>query len=95
MHVIVQVGHLVFLTPYNYDTVTYVLLICDGLIDLFFSQATTPSHTRWDDTPGHIKGSETPGATPGTRIWEATPSHTPGHVTPGKPINYMHLYTCI
>lgn len=55
----------------------------------------TPSASRWDETPGRAKGSETPGvtphrpgsetpgATPGTRIWEATPSHvTPGHVTP-------------
>jgi len=52
--------------------------------------------SRWDETPGkpkgsetpgvtpHRSGSETPGATPSTRIWEATPSHTtPGHATPG------------
>ena len=56
----------------------------------------TPSASRWDETPGRVKGSETPGvtphrpgsetpgATPSTRIWEATPSHvTPGHATPG------------
>lgn len=56
----------------------------------------TPSASRWDETPGRAKGSETPGvtphrpgsetpgATPSTRIWEATPSHvTPGHATPG------------
>ena len=54
----------------------------------------TPSASRWDETPGRTKGSETPGvtphrpgsetpgATPSTRIWEATPSHvTPGHAT--------------
>ena len=55
----------------------------------------TPSASRWDETPGrpkgsetpgvtpHRPGSETPGATPSTRIWESTPGHvTPGHVTP-------------
>ena len=55
----------------------------------------TPSASRWDETPGrpkgsetpgvtpHRPGSETPGATPSTRIWESTPSHvTPGHATP-------------
>ncbi|XP_048578646.1 splicing factor 3B subunit 1 isoform X1 [Nematostella vectensis] len=60
-------------------------------------EATTPSLSRWDETPGRSKGSETPGAitphrlgsetpgaTPSTRIWEATPSHaTPGQATPG------------
>jgi splicing factor 3B subunit 1 len=47
----------------------------------------TPSHTGWDETPGHTgsKGSETPGATPGTQhMWDPTPAHmTPGHATPG------------
>ncbi|KXJ28297.1 splicing factor 3B subunit 1 isoform X1 [Exaiptasia diaphana] len=59
-------------------------------------EIATPSNSRWDETPGrpkgsetpgvtpHRPGSETPGATPSTRIWEATPSHTtPGHATPG------------
>ena len=58
-------------------------------------QMATPSASRWDETPGrpkgsetpgvtpHRPGSETPGATPSTRIWESTPSHvTPGHATP-------------
>ncbi|XP_038045230.1 splicing factor 3B subunit 1-like isoform X2 [Patiria miniata] len=48
-------------------------------------QASTPSISRWDETPGRAKGSETPGATPSasTRVWENTPAHlTPGHVTP-------------
>ena len=62
---------------------------------LFFSQISTPSASRWDETPGrpkgsetpgvtpHRPGSETPGATPSTRIWESTPGHvTPGHATP-------------
>lgn len=47
----------------------------------------TPAVVRWDETPGHGKGGETPGATPGqsTRIWDATPGHaTPGAVTPGR-----------
>ncbi|XP_014251368.1 splicing factor 3B subunit 1 isoform X2 [Cimex lectularius] len=45
----------------------------------------TPAQARWDETPGHAKGSETPGATPSTRIWDATPGHaTPGHATPGR-----------
>ncbi|XP_054285703.1 splicing factor 3B subunit 1 isoform X1 [Macrosteles quadrilineatus] len=47
----------------------------------------TPATTRWDETPGHGKGGETPGATPGasTRMWDATPGHaTPGHATPGR-----------
>ncbi|XP_057320468.1 splicing factor 3B subunit 1 isoform X1 [Microplitis mediator] len=47
----------------------------------------TPAAIRWDETPGHGKGGETPGATPGvsTRMWETTPSHaTPGAVTPGR-----------
>ena len=47
----------------------------------------TPASTRWDETPGHGKGGETPGATPGqsTRMWDATPGHaTPGHATPGR-----------
>ncbi|KAI9582133.1 splicing factor 3B subunit 1 [Glossina fuscipes] len=47
----------------------------------------TPADHRWDETPAHKTGSETPGATPGlsTRIWDATPAHamTPGHETPG------------
>nr|XP_058964441.1 splicing factor 3B subunit 1-like [Pocillopora verrucosa]XP_058966473.1 splicing factor 3B subunit 1-like [Pocillopora verrucosa] len=60
------------------------------------AEMATPSASRWDETPGRTKGSETPGvtphrpgsetpgATPSTRIWEATPSHvTPGHATPG------------
>ncbi|KAM7436382.1 Splicing factor3B subunit 1 [Porites harrisoni] len=59
------------------------------------AEMSTPSASRWDETPGRAKGSETPGvtphrpgsetpgATPSTRIWEATPSHvTPGHATP-------------
>uniref|UniRef100_H2YG73 Uncharacterized protein n=1 Tax=Ciona savignyi TaxID=51511 RepID=H2YG73_CIOSA len=58
-----------------------------------WDQADTPSHTpnlnRWDETPGRIKGSETPGAavTPGpsTRAWAETPGHaTPGALTPGR-----------
>ncbi|XP_001599854.2 splicing factor 3B subunit 1 isoform X1 [Nasonia vitripennis] len=47
----------------------------------------TPAAVRWDETPGHGKGGETPGATPGvsTRIWDATPGHaTPGATTPGR-----------
>ncbi|KAG8432820.1 hypothetical protein GDO86_017172 [Hymenochirus boettgeri] len=48
----------------------------------------TPGHTpslRWDETPGRAKGSETPGATPGSKIWDPTPSHTPaGSATPGR-----------
>ncbi|XP_029461912.1 splicing factor 3B subunit 1 isoform X1 [Rhinatrema bivittatum] len=48
----------------------------------------TPGHTpslRWDETPGRAKGSETPGATPGSKIWDPTPSHTPaGAATPGR-----------
>ncbi|KAK0160480.1 hypothetical protein PV328_007888 [Microctonus aethiopoides] len=47
----------------------------------------TPAAIRWDETPGHGKGGETPGATPGvsTRMWDATPGHaTPGAVTPGR-----------
>lgn len=49
----------------------------------------TPAISRWDETPGHPKGSETPGAmaTPGvsTRMWDPTPGHaTPGAVTPGR-----------
>ncbi|WAQ93784.1 SF3B1-like protein [Mya arenaria] len=47
----------------------------------------TPSHGKWDETPGKTKGSATPGATPGasTRIWDETPraSDTPSHMTPG------------
>ncbi|XP_059221852.1 splicing factor 3B subunit 1 isoform X1 [Stomoxys calcitrans] len=47
----------------------------------------TPADHRWDETPAHKTGSETPGATPGlgTRMWDATPAHamTPGHETPG------------
>lgn len=47
----------------------------------------TPAAIRWDETPGHGKGGETPGATPGlsTRMWDATPGHaTPGAATPGR-----------
>ncbi|XP_011494618.1 PREDICTED: splicing factor 3B subunit 1 isoform X2 [Ceratosolen solmsi marchali] len=47
----------------------------------------TPAAVRWDETPGHGKGGETPGATPGvsTRMWDATPGHaTPGAATPGR-----------
>ncbi|KAF4527299.1 hypothetical protein B566_EDAN001073, partial [Ephemera danica] len=47
---------------------------------------STPAQSRWDETPGHEKGAQTPGATPGqsTRMWDATPGHaTPGHATPG------------
>ncbi|XP_058806237.1 splicing factor 3B subunit 1 isoform X1 [Phymastichus coffea] len=47
----------------------------------------TPAAVRWDETPGHGKGGETPGATPGvsTRMWDATPGHaTPGATTPGR-----------
>ncbi|XP_043471076.1 splicing factor 3B subunit 1 isoform X1 [Leptopilina heterotoma] len=47
----------------------------------------TPATIRWDETPGHGKGGETPGATPGvsTRMWDATPGHaTPGAATPGR-----------
>ncbi|XP_069110836.1 splicing factor 3B subunit 1-like isoform X1 [Argopecten irradians] len=50
-------------------------------------EATTPSNSRWDETPGRAKGAETPGATPGqsTRMWDATPGHaTPGAATPGR-----------
>ncbi|KAL1137623.1 hypothetical protein AAG570_009319, partial [Ranatra chinensis] len=48
-------------------------------------EQATPATARWDETPGHAKGSETPGATPSTRIWDATPGHaTPGHATPGR-----------
>uniref|UniRef100_A0AAZ3P8Q7 Splicing factor 3B subunit 1 n=1 Tax=Oncorhynchus tshawytscha TaxID=74940 RepID=A0AAZ3P8Q7_ONCTS len=45
----------------------------------------TPSNSRWDETPGRNKGSETPGATPSSRMWDPTPSHTPaGAATPGR-----------
>ena len=47
----------------------------------FFAEASTPSHTTaWAETPGRKDtGSETPGATPGTRMWDPTPAHaTPG-----------------
>ena len=56
-----------------------------------WDQETTPSRSKWDDTPSHIKGSETPGATPSTRIWDATPSATPGHATP---CNATLIYNC-
>jgi splicing factor 3B subunit 1 len=50
---------------------------------------STPTVSHWEGTPGHLKGSETPGAsaTPSTRIkWDATPGHaTPGHATPATP----------
>ncbi|KAI0237839.1 Splicing factor 3B subunit 1 [Lamellibrachia satsuma] len=52
-----------------------------------WDEATTPSISRWDETPGRAKGAETPGATPGvsTRNWDTTPGHaTPGAVTPGR-----------
>ena len=51
------------------------------------AEASTPSNSRWDETPGRPKGGETPGATPGasTRMWDATPGHaTPGAATPGR-----------
>ncbi|XP_046846232.1 splicing factor 3B subunit 1-like [Xenia sp. Carnegie-2017] len=62
------------------------------------SAETPGGGTRWDETPGRVKGSETPGgsttphrgaetpgATPSARMWEATPSHaTPGSTTPGS-----------
>ncbi|KAK0160483.1 hypothetical protein PV328_007891 [Microctonus aethiopoides] len=47
----------------------------------------TSATIRWDETPGHGKGGETPGATPGvsTRMWDATPGLTTlGAVTPGR-----------
>lgn len=51
----------------------------------FLFQQATPATARWDETPGHPKGSETPGATPSARLWDATPGHaTPGHATPGR-----------
>ncbi len=47
---------------------------------------TPGSAGHWDDTPGRLKGSETPGATPSSRQWDATPGHaTPGHATPSTP----------
>ncbi|CAH1789138.1 unnamed protein product [Owenia fusiformis] len=49
--------------------------------------STTPSNTRWDETPGRRKGDETPGsgATPSVRQWAETPGHaTPGAATPGR-----------
>ncbi|CAC5379737.1 splicing factor 3B subunit 1-like isoform X1 [Mytilus californianus] len=52
-----------------------------------WEEAATPSNTRWDETPGRPKGSDTPGATPGqsTRVWDTTPGHaTPGATTPGR-----------
>ncbi|BFY96994.1 hypothetical protein BsWGS_00033 [Bradybaena similaris] len=49
------------------------------------AEASTPSMSRWDETPGRAKGAETPGATPSSRAWDATPGHaTPGAVTPGR-----------
>lgn len=56
-------------------------------ISSYCHQATPAAPSRWDETPGHGKGGETPGATPGasTRVWDATPGHaTPGHATPGR-----------
>lgn len=49
----------------------------------------TPHANQWEETPSHLKGSETPGGgiTPGqsTRQWAETPGHmTPGHATPGR-----------
>ena len=53
-----------------------------------WDEAMTPAiGSQWAETPGRMKGSETPGATPGgsQRMWDATPGHaTPGHVTPGR-----------
>lgn len=56
-----------------------------------WDEAMTPAITgQWADTPGRMKGSETPGATPGgsQRMWDNTPGHeTPGrevHVTPSS-----------
>ncbi|XP_064401583.1 splicing factor 3B subunit 1-like isoform X2 [Halichondria panicea] len=46
---------------------------------------TTPQKSGWDETPGHAKGSETPGLTPSSRVWDATPgAATPGAATPGR-----------
>ena len=52
-----------------------------------WDEVSTPTISRWDETPGRAKGAETPGATPGvsTRMWDSTPGHaTPGAVTPGR-----------
>ena len=50
---------------------------------------STPTVSHWDETPGHLKGGDTPGAsaTPSTRLkWDATPGQTtPGHATPATP----------
>ena len=47
---------------------------------------STLSASHLDETPGHHKGSETPGATPSSPMWEATPSRaTPGHATSATP----------
>lgn len=71
-------------------------MICYGNVSIslpyyagVFLLQSTPSASQWDETPGRAKGSETPGATPSTRLWESTPGHatpgatTPGHGTPG------------
>ena len=55
------------------------------IIDFCPLQAT-PSASQWDETPGHAKGSETPGATPSTRMWDATPGAViTGQATPATP----------
>ncbi|KAB1278735.1 Splicing factor 3B subunit 1 [Camelus dromedarius] len=60
----------------------------DVMREQHLTKEETPGHTpslRWDETPGRAKGSETPGATPGSKIWDPTPSHTPaGAATPGR-----------
>ena len=56
------------------------------------STVPTPSNSRWDETPGRPKGSDTPGATPSSRQWDATPGHaTPGAATPGRDSTPGHL----
>ncbi|XP_065366144.1 splicing factor 3B subunit 1 isoform X1 [Calliphora vicina] len=74
-------------TP-TWEEVRNMLKYCNKLLNFsFFVSKKTPADHRWDETPAHKTGSETPGATPGvtTRIWDATPAHamTPGHETPG------------
>ena len=64
------------------------IVVCHASVCVCLLQST-PSASQWDETPGRAKGSETPGATPSTRLWESTPGHatpgaaTPGHGTPG------------
>ena len=59
------------------------------MLDLFIATCpiqSTPSASQWDETPGHAKGSETPGATPSVRLWDATPGAViTGHATPATP----------